>query len=69
MLQTVEVPQLQFSLVIVHFLDKAVAAPWLCNDREVVQTAQVTVWSSLVSVYGGLWKKFLRFLREGEPGS
>ena len=33
MLQTVEVPQLQFSLVIVQFLDKAVAAPSLCNGR------------------------------------
>ena len=67
-LQTVEVPQLQFSLVIVQILDKAVAAPSLCNDREVVQTMQVAVWSSVVSLNGG-FRNFLRFVRESEPGS
>ena len=40
---------------------RAVAAPSLCNDREVVQTAQVTVWSSVVSVCGGFWKSLSIF--------
>ena len=33
-LQIVEVPQFQFSLVIVQFLDQCCCRPSLCNDRE-----------------------------------
>ena len=39
------------------------------SDKVLDMPVEVPRQAAGVSVYGGFWEIFLRFLREGEPGS